>query len=60
VRQLRINAARQKLEQTPLQVSQIARRCGFGSEESLRRNFVSVLGVSPAAYRERFRGAARH
>ena len=59
VRQLRINAARQKLEQTPLRVSQIARRCGFGSEESLRRNFVATLGVSPAAYRERFRGAAR-
>jgi transcriptional regulator GlxA family with amidase domain len=59
VRQLRINAARQKLEQTPLRVSQIARRCGFGSEESLRRNFVAALGVSPAAYRERFRGAAR-
>src|SRR5215470_3683912 len=58
VRQLRINAARQKLEQTPLRVSQIARRCGFGSEESLRRNFVAALGVSPAAYRERFRGAA--
>jgi transcriptional regulator GlxA family with amidase domain len=59
VRQLRLNAARQKLEQTPLRVSQIARRCGFGSEESLRRNFVALLGVSPAAYRERFRAAAR-
>ncbi len=59
VRQLRINAARRKLEQTPLRVRQIARRCGFGTEESLRRSFVSALGVSPAAYRERFEGAAR-
>ena len=59
VRQLRINAARRKLEQTPLRVRQIAQRCGFGTEESLRRSFVASLGVSPAAYRERFEGAAR-
>jgi transcriptional regulator GlxA family with amidase domain len=59
VRQLRINAARSKLEQTPLRVRQIAQRCGFGTEESLRRSFVAALGVSPAAYRERFEGAAR-
>ncbi len=59
VRQLRINAARRKLEQTPLRMRQIAQRCGFGSEESLRRSFVAALGVSPAAYRERFEGAAR-
>ena len=31
-----------------------AARCGFGSEETLRRSFVRVLGVSPQAYRERF------
>lgn len=59
VRQLRINSARRKLQQTPLRMRQIAQRCGFGSEESLRRSFVGALGVSPAAYRERFEGAAR-
>jgi transcriptional regulator GlxA family with amidase domain len=59
VRQLRLNAARRKLEQTPLRMRQIAQRCGFGSEESLRRSFIAALGVSPAAYRERFEGAAR-
>jgi len=59
VRQIRLNAARRKLEQTPLRVTQIARRCGFGTEESLRRSFVAALGVSPAAYRARFQGASR-
>jgi transcriptional regulator GlxA family with amidase domain len=59
VRQIRLNAARRKLEQTPLRMTQIARRCGFGTEESLRRSFVAALGVSPAAYRARFQGASR-
>jgi transcriptional regulator GlxA family with amidase domain len=59
VRQIRITAARQKLEQTDLTLTQIARRCGFGTGESLRRSFIAALGVTPGAYRERFRGAAR-
>jgi len=59
VRQIRLTAARQKLEQTDLPLQQIARRCGFGTPESLRRSFIASLGVTPGAYRERFRGAAR-
>jgi len=59
VRQIRLTAARQKLEQTDLPLQQIARRCGFGTPESLRRSFIASLGVSPGAYRDRFRGAAR-
>ncbi|MDR3385623.1 MAG: DJ-1/PfpI family protein [Rudaea sp.] len=53
----RLEAARRKLEQGKLRISQIARKCGFGSEESLRRAFVAELGVSPQAYRERFHSA---
>ena len=59
VRQIRLTAARQKLEQTDLPLQQIARRCGFGTPESLRRSFIASLGVSPGAYRDRFRGTAR-
>ena len=32
-------------------------RCGFGSAETLRRAFLRVLRVGPAAYRSRFRRA---
>jgi transcriptional regulator GlxA family with amidase domain len=59
VRQIRLTAARRKLEQTDLPLQQIARRCGFGTPESLRRSFIAALGVTPGAYRERFRGTER-
>ena len=55
VRQIRVTAARRKLEQTDLTLQQVARRCGFGTPESLRRSFIAALGVTPGAYRERFR-----
>jgi transcriptional regulator GlxA family with amidase domain len=55
VRQIRVTAARRKLEQTDLTLQQVARRCGFGTPESLRRTFTAALGVTPGAYRERFR-----
>ena len=58
VRHLRLNAARSKLEQTDLTLGQIARRCGLGTPETLRRSFITALGVTPGAYRERFRGAS--
>ncbi|WP_373870310.1 AraC family transcriptional regulator [Planomonospora parontospora] len=35
----------------------VARRCGFGSAETMRRAFQRVLGIAPAAYRERFYSA---
>ena len=37
-----------------------AERCGLGSAESLRRAFHRYLGVSPDAYRRRFRTTTRH
>jgi len=57
VRHLRLNAARRKLEQTDLPLGQIAQRCGLGTPETLRRSFITAFGVTPGAYRERFRGA---
>ncbi|MGU7781576.1 GlxA family transcriptional regulator [Burkholderia sp. PU8-34] len=56
VEQIRIEAAQRLLGETSWPLKRIAARCGFGSEETLRRSFVRMLGVSPQAYRERFAG----
>ncbi|MCV7236471.1 GlxA family transcriptional regulator [Mycobacterium branderi] len=58
VEMVRIDAARAALD-AGRSVSETARMAGFGSTETLRRVFVSRLGVSPKAYRDRFRTAAR-
>jgi transcriptional regulator GlxA family with amidase domain len=58
VEMVRIDAARAALD-AGRSVSETARVAGFGSPESLRRVFVDHLGVSPKAYRERFRTASR-
>ncbi|HEX6550264.1 MAG TPA: GlxA family transcriptional regulator [Gammaproteobacteria bacterium] len=58
VSRARLEAARRKLEENNLQISQVARHCGFGTEETMRRTFIAELGVSPSDYRERFRSAA--
>jgi transcriptional regulator GlxA family with amidase domain len=50
----RLEAARRKLEENKLPVGQIAHRCGFGTEETMRRVFNMTLGVSPSDYRRRF------
>jgi AraC family transcriptional activator FtrA len=42
------------LETSQAAVSRIADQAGFGSEESFRRHFRRVAGVSPAAYRRQF------
>ena len=54
VAQLRLERARTLLETTDLQIDEVARRCGFGTVETLRRSFGRRLGVSPSDYRERF------
>jgi transcriptional regulator GlxA family with amidase domain len=51
---VRTEAARRALESTPDTVETIARRCGFGSGETMRRTFARRLGVSPDSYRQRF------
>lgn len=58
VEMVRIDAARAALD-AGRTVSETARVAGFGSPETLRRVFVEQLGVSPKAYRDRFRTASR-
>lgn len=54
VERIRTEAARRQLEESNDTVTVIAARCGFGSAETLRRNFVRRLGVSPDQYRKTF------
>jgi len=55
---LRVERACMVLESTATPVDAVARQCGFGSVETMRRAFHRRLGVGPAAYRSRFRLAA--
>ena len=57
VEALRVERARALLEDG-VAVEAVARACGFGGAEVLRRVFHRRLGVAPSAYRERFRTAA--
>lgn len=54
VEKLRVEAARTALGKTRRSIKEIARHCGFGSEETMRRSFLRVLAVAPRDYRERF------
>ena len=55
IERLRIDAARRLLSDLRLPVKRIAQRCGFGSEETMRRSFQRLLAVTPQEYRARFR-----
>lgn len=54
VEMIRIDAARSALD-AGRSVADSAQLAGFGSAETLRRVFVSQLGISPRAYRDRFK-----
>lgn len=56
VEEARIDAARRRLEDSDRPIELVAAECGFGNAEHLRRSFQRRLGVSPLAYRARFRG----
>jgi len=57
VETIRIDAARSALD-AGRSVADSAQLAGFGSAETLRRVFVSQLGISPKAYRDRFKSTA--
>lgn len=54
VEQLRLEAARRRLEQSEMSLEEISSACGFGSAEIMRRAFVRCLGITPAHYRGHF------
>ena len=55
VERVRIEAARRALAGGDDPVEVVARRCGFGTAETLRRAFHRHLNVAPSEYRDRFR-----
>ena len=58
VEDVRVEAARRRLEEGLDAVESVAAQTGFGSAETMRRAFLRVLRVNPAAYRSRFRSVA--
>ncbi|MGH8145249.1 MAG: GlxA family transcriptional regulator [Rhodanobacteraceae bacterium] len=54
VEHLRLDEVRRLLLDSTLPIKRIAQRCGFGSEETLRRSFAKLLKTSPQAYRDHF------
>jgi transcriptional regulator GlxA family with amidase domain len=55
VEELRVERARQLLEESAEPIEPISTRCGFGTPETMRRAFARRVGVPPAQYRARFR-----
>jgi transcriptional regulator GlxA family with amidase domain len=56
VERMRLDIARQKLEETDVTLDEVSRKCGFAGYNSMRRAFVRLLKVTPSDYRLRFRG----
>ncbi|PXW92418.1 AraC family transcriptional regulator with amidase-like domain [Sphaerotilus hippei] len=54
VEQVRLQQARQLLEQTALPLSRVAQRCGFASADVMGRCFRRRLGLTPLDHRTRF------
>ena len=54
VEQIRVDAARQRMEQGRETIDGVASACGLGTALTLRRTFERHLGVTPSEYRARF------
>ncbi|KAA9166310.1 GlxA family transcriptional regulator [Amycolatopsis acidicola] len=54
VDRVRLEAARRRLEDTRDSIEEVARACGYGTPEAMRRAFLRALDVGPAEYRRRF------
>ncbi len=54
----RVARARELLEEAALPVDDVAAACGFGTAATMRHHFRAILGISPAAYRDRFKAPA--
>jgi transcriptional regulator GlxA family with amidase domain len=54
VRRVRVDEARRRIEEGAGRLKQVARSCGFADEQTLRRCFRQLVGVTPTDYRARF------
>ncbi|MFZ6005402.1 MAG: GlxA family transcriptional regulator [Actinomycetota bacterium] len=57
VERVRVETARRLLEDSDDGVDAVARACGFGTAETMRRAFLRIVRTSPTEYRRRFRAA---
>jgi len=55
-----MDEAQRLLAETELPLKDITLRTGMGDQTTLWRAFTRQLGVTPAAYRERFSSAGAH
>ena len=53
---LRVRRAQDLLETTDLPIDRVAHDAGFGAPETLRHHFRCVVGTTPSAWRNSFRG----
>ncbi|NOT32717.1 MAG: GlxA family transcriptional regulator [Candidatus Eisenbacteria bacterium] len=58
VTSVRVETARRLLEETTEPLEAVCAKSGLGTPESMRRAFLSALGVPPGRYRERFSRSA--
>jgi transcriptional regulator GlxA family with amidase domain len=58
VESARVEAARRRLEDSDDSIEAVARACGFGTTETMRRTFLRTLHVAPTEYRRRFATAS--
>jgi transcriptional regulator GlxA family with amidase domain len=54
IERLRVEAAQRQLCDSREAIKRVAARCGFGSEETMRRSFARIARVAPQDYRARF------
>jgi transcriptional regulator GlxA family with amidase domain len=54
IERIRVEAARRRLEECDDSMDKVARECGLGSAQALRRSFKRVLKVGPSEYPKRF------
>lgn len=54
----RVAHAQSLLEESSLDLEEVARRSGFGSAALLRHHFRRAVGITPTEYRQTFRFAA--
>ena len=54
VEQLRVEQARRSLSDGPSNLKLVARQCGFGDVQRMRRAFRRHLAITPAEYQQRF------
>lgn len=59
VEKFRVDMARSKIEGSRLSVEDVARQCGFGEPERMRRAFVRNFGLPPQIFRQSGRANTR-